>query len=109
MSALRLTGTLARDAEPRIATDGTAFVYLEVHQDKGIIAAAVRRRIGQGPAAQIAARSAAAQLRAGVRVTVHAAGFDIAYSPCPHLLLLGVDHVERQVPLARTEPSEADA
>ena len=32
MSAIRITGTLGRDAELRFATDGSAWLILEIHQ-----------------------------------------------------------------------------
>jgi hypothetical protein len=107
MSALRLTGTLGRDAEARTATDGTAWLCIELHQGCGSIAAAARRCMGTGPAAQIAARSAASHLKAGSRVTVHAAGYDIRHQPTDHLVLVGVDHIEHQAPAPRHEARQA--
>lgn len=100
MSAFRLTGVLGRHAELRVAPDGTAMVCLEVHQAHrgggGSIAARAHHCIGKGPAAQYAARNKASQLRAGTRVTVHAAGYTIEQRPSAHLVLLGVDCVEHQ-------------
>jgi hypothetical protein len=95
MGGLRLTGTLGRDAEFRTSTDGTAWVYVEVHQGPGTIAAAGRRCMGRGPAAQIAARNAAHHLRSGTRVCVHADGYSIAHSPSLHLVLDGISHIEQ--------------
>ncbi len=109
MSAIRITGVLGRRAEAHISPDGTAWLSIEIHQTGGHIAVSARRCMGKGPAAQIAARSAANHLRTGVRVTVHAARFDIAHSPSPHLVLLDVDHIEHQAAAPRHEPAEAHA
>ena len=50
--------------------------------------------MGAGHAAQYAAANAARHLRAGTKVRVHAAGFDICHSPHTHLVLVGVDFIE---------------
>lgn len=108
MSAIRFSGVLGRDAESRVATDGTAWVYLEVHQGAGRLFALAKRRIGSGPAAQLVAHNSARHLRAGARVTVHAASVDVAHSPHDHLVLLGVDWIEHQPVVSRHEPAERE-
>jgi hypothetical protein len=96
MSALRLTGTLGCDARAYVNPDGSALLELQLHQGVNSLAAVARKFYGTGAAAQIAAHSAANHLRAGARVTVHAAGYDIRHRPTDHLVLLQVDHIEHQ-------------
>jgi hypothetical protein len=91
MSTMRLTGTLARDARSFTLTDGTAVLEVLVHQPSMCCTALARRQVGNGFAAQFAARNSANHLKAGQRVTVHAAGFDIDRD---QLVLVGVDHIE---------------
>lgn len=106
MSAIRITGSLARDAELRFSTDGAAWLILEIHQGPGALPVQARRRIGTGPAAAIAARSSASHLRRGSRVTVHADTYAVEYLPTPHLVLSRVDVVEHQPIAPRHEPDE---
>lgn len=96
MSAVRIVGTLGRDAELRIGTDSTAWLCLEIHQGVDSVAVVARKHVGSGGAAAIAGQSTARQLRRGTRVTVHAGGFHIVHTPSPHLVLRDVDFIEHQ-------------
>ena len=107
MSAIRITGTLGRDAELRFATDGSAWLILEIHQAGAGLAVQARRRVGGGEAGAVAARNSAAHLRKGTRVTVHAGGYDIEHLPTPHLVLSRVDMIEHQPIAPRHEPRDA--
>jgi hypothetical protein len=96
---LRLAGALGRDAHALVSPDGWAYLDLEIHQTsahQANVAAGCRKCYGYGAPAQIAARSAAQHLRAGSRVIVHAAGWELRWSPSPHLWLVGVDLIEHQ-------------
>lgn len=104
MSAIRITGTLGRDAELRFATDGAAWLILEIHQHGAGLAVQARKRVGGGEAGAIAARNSAAHLRQGTRVTVHADKYSVEHLPTPHLVLSRVDMVEHQPLAPRHEP-----
>jgi hypothetical protein len=109
---LRLSGALGRDAHALVSPDGYAFLDLEIHQASTLaanVAAGCRKCYGYGATAQIAARSAAQHLRAGSRVIVHAAGWELRWSPSPHLWLVGVDLIEHQavVPVRRALERES--
>jgi hypothetical protein len=104
MSAIRITGTLARDAEARFATDGTASVCIEVLQPGSSLPFTAQRTFDNTAASGIAARSMAAHLRRGSHVTVHAGRYDIALAPTPHLVLFDVDRIEHQPITPRHEP-----
>jgi hypothetical protein len=111
-TALRLSGALGRDARALVSPDGWAYLDLEIHQTSTRpenVAAGCRKCYGFGAPAQIAARSAAQQLRTGSRVIVHAAGWEIRWSPSPHLWLVGVDLIEHQavVPVRRAMERES--
>lgn len=93
MSAIRITGTLGRDAELRFSTDGVAVQAV--------------RRVGGGEAGAVAARNSAAHLRKGTRVTVHAGAYDVEHLPTPHLVLRRVDMIEHQPSAPRHEPRDA--
>ena len=96
MTAIRITGTLLRPAHSATATDGSAWLDVELAQATPHTAPCVAKRwYGNGPAAQLAASNAAHHLKRGAQVTVHAQTFDIRLSPHPHLVLWGVDHIEQ--------------
>lgn len=96
MSAIRITGTLGRDAEARFDVSGGAWLYLELHLGPNTLAVQARKHVGSGPSAQIAAASSSRLLRKGARVTVHAGSYNIAYTPSPHIVLGAVDYLEHQ-------------
>jgi len=107
MSTMRLTGTLLRDARSFVTSDGAAILEVTVSQPSMCCAALARKRVGSGFAAQFAARNTANHLRAGARVTVHAAGFEIDRD---QLVLVGVDHIEQHdVPRTAVEQPEKEA
>lgn len=93
MSAIRLSGRLARDARHMVDTKGTAYIEVAVSQGEKSVDAVARRRVGVGNGAQFVAQRTAAHLRAGARVTVHAAHFEINRREGV-LYLHGVDHIE---------------
>lgn len=109
MSATTLRGALIADAEVRIGTDGSAWLCVQVSQGPASVPASAMQRLGDGPAAQIAARSAARHLRRGTLVTVRARACDIALTPQPHLVLTGVDSIQYPLPLPRHEPKDSEA
>lgn len=95
MSALQVSGRLARDAEARFSTDGTAWLAVELQPDGGQgLALLAARRFDASAAAGIAARRTAYRLRAGARVRVHAAGAVFVHERGPCLRLLDVDLIE---------------
>jgi hypothetical protein len=104
MSAIRITGTLARDAEARFSTDGTARVCIEVQQPGSPLPFTAQRTFDNTAASGIAARSMAAHLRRGSHVTVHAARYEIAIAPTLHLVLVDVDRIEHQPIAPRHAP-----
>ncbi len=108
MSAVTIRGALIDDAECRTSTDGAAWLFVQVSQGPASVPAHAAQRLGTGPAAQIAARSAARHLRRGLLITVRARACDIALSPRPHLVLTGVDSIQYFVPLPRHEPQPND-
>lgn len=93
---VRISGTLLAHGRCYVQPDGTAWVQVEFNQRGSQLAVRASRRIGQGPAAQIAASNAAHHLRAGARVTVHAARFDIVLGRQPYLVLLEVRAIEHE-------------
>jgi hypothetical protein len=103
MSAIRIAGTLARDAEARFSTDGTAHVCIEVLQPGSALPFTAQRSFDNTAASAIAARSMAAHLRRGS----HVARYDIALAPTPHLVLVDVDRIEHQPIAPRHEPRKA--
>jgi len=108
MSAIRITGTLGRDAQARYTPEGEAWLFLEIHQGVDAIAIEARRRIGTGPSAQIAASRTAAYLRKGSRVTVHADAYTIDWANGqPHLLLTNVTGIEHQPVRSHYETDQA--
>jgi single-stranded DNA-binding protein len=108
MSAIRITGTLGRDAQARYTHEGQAWLFLEIHQGPGSIAVEARRCIGKGPSAQIAASRTAAYLRKGSRVTVHADAYTIGSGVgYPYLLLANVSSIEHQPVRSHYETDQA--
>lgn len=93
MSAIRLSGALARDGRHFTGTDGAAYLEVAVSQTACAVDVIARRPFGTGHAAQYAAQRAAAHLKRGAHVTVYAAGFAIDRR-ARQLLLQGVDHIE---------------
>lgn len=92
MSAIKVTGTLGRNAEARFTPDGTAWLCVEIHQGHNAVAA--RRRYDNSAASAIVVRSLAHHLCQGSRVTVHAEHYDIQMRPTPHLVLTDVSSIE---------------
>lgn len=96
MTALRITGILARQARSATGIDGSAWLDVELAQAELHAARLVARRCyGTGPAAQLAASNAARHLRSGTTVTVHAQTLDVRLHPTPHVVLWGVDLIEQ--------------
>jgi hypothetical protein len=93
MSAIRITGMVARPGRHFCMPDGTALLEVVLTQGAGSVDVVGRLRVGQGHAAQYAAQRAARHIRPRMRVTVHAAGFEIDHRS-GHLVLQGVDHIE---------------
>jgi hypothetical protein len=102
-AAIRITGALAEHARHYVNPNGSAGLTLLL-SGAGPDSAQVEahRFYGQGPAAQIAACSAARQLRAGSRVTVHAAAWRIRRD---RLVLSAVSHIEHHPAPARRATS----
>lgn len=92
MSAIKVTGTLGRNAEARFTPDGTAWLCIEIHQGHNAVAA--RRRYDNSAASAIVVRNLAHHLRQGSRVTVHAEHYEIEMRPTPHLVLTDVSSIE---------------
>lgn len=110
MSTLHLTGTLTADARLTTGTDGSAWLLLDIGQSALLTQAQARWHMGKGFAAQYAAGNAARRYRRGCGVCVHADAYDIALSPEPHLVLLGIRHVfALDVPAARQETEQERA
>ena len=96
MSTLRITGTVSAQAQPATGTDGSAWLSVELaQQDPHAAPCRAQQCFGTGHAAQFAATNAARRLRKGATITVHAATFDLRFSPKPHLVLWGVDLIEQ--------------
>lgn len=93
MSAVRLTGTLVRDAQARICTDGTALLDVMFSLGEGVGPLCATRNFGHGYAAQHVCELDARRYRKGMQVTLHARGF-AAGPRDQHLTVLGVDHLE---------------
>lgn len=112
MSAVRLTGVLERGAHLMITSDGQAYIGARIQQQPAAGQATALWRMGQGPAAQHAAGAKARRMRAGLRVTVHAAGYQIDAVDM-RVLLIGVDlielHTDTAAPLPRSEPATHEA
>ena len=73
----RIVGVISRQAECRVATDGTWVVKLQLAQlgEPSWTPLVVTQLYGQGEAAAIAAHSAASRYRAGLAVMVWCTGF----------------------------------
>lgn len=100
-AALRVSGALVRDARAYVQPDGTAWLQTEFRAPGSHLSVRASRRMGQGPAAQIAATHTAHHLRTGARITVHAERFDIVLGREPHLVLIGVVGIEHTPILTR--------
>lgn len=91
---IRVRGTLAEDARNYVNPNGSAGVIVLVGPAAtDSVAVEAHRYYGKGPAAQIAAASAAQHMRRGCRVTVHAAGWRVR---ADRLVLTEVSHIEHQ-------------
>lgn len=108
MSAIKVTGRLARDAHTSASTDGSSWLFVEIGGDCNRLGVTARQNFGRGNSQAYIADKAARQLRQGARVTVHAAGYDISYSPQPHLVLVSVDMIEQLDRVDHTEPQHAE-
>lgn len=93
---LRIAGSLVHDARSYVQPDGVAWLQVEFAMRGSPLSVRASRRLGQGPAAQIAAGNAAHHLRRGATVIVHASRFDIVLGRTPHLVLLDVQAIEHQ-------------
>lgn len=107
MNAFKVTGRLARDARTSTAIDGSAWLFVEIGGTCNSLCVVARQNFGRGNTQAYIADKAARQLRQGSRVTVHAAGHDICYSPEPHLVLIGVDMIEQLDRVDHTAPRQA--
>lgn len=108
MAAIRLTGSLLANARTATGADGSAWLVVHIGQGGSSLAAEARHRMGSGAAAQYAAANAAHHLHAGSRVTVHARGWDVLRGAVPHLMLIGVEMIERHDLHPRHEATERD-
>jgi hypothetical protein len=109
MSDLRITGQLLADAYTSTTPQGHAYVNVQIGQGTSSVAAKARYCLGQGNGPQYAAAQAARRLRAGMRVTIHAAGYRIEHRPVPHLVLIGVDFIEHlQLPHPHHTPEAVE-
>lgn len=109
MSAVRISGKLASDAVCRkSAADSPenvlSWLCVEVAQPDDGLHCHAAWLLGAGVAAAIAGDANARRLRRGARVVVHAAGWHISYTPCPHLVLREVDFIEHPAAPAYQEP-----
>jgi hypothetical protein len=109
MSAVRISGPLARDAVCRKSAadrpeNVLSWLCVEVAQPDDGLHCHAAWLLGAGPAAAIAGDVNARQLRRGARVVVHAAGWHISYTPSPHLVLREVDFIEHPAAPAYHEP-----
>ena len=108
MSAFKVTGRLARDARTSTGTDGSVWLFVEIGGHCNSLGVVARQNFGRGNSQHYIADKKARQLRQGARVTVHAAGYDICYSPQPHLVLVSVDMIEELDRVDHTEPQRTE-
>jgi hypothetical protein len=109
MSAVRISGPLARDAVCRKSAadrpeNVLSWLCVEVAQPDDGLHCHAAWLLGAGPAAAIAGDANARRLRRGARVVVHAAGWHISDTPSPHLVLREVDFIEHPAAPAYHEP-----
>lgn len=100
---IRITGTLARNAESRSGANHTWWVCMEIHQAPDALPVAATKCIGSGASADLASKAMCQHLRRGAEVTVRAARYDIALRPSPHLVLVNVQHIDYRVPVPYQE------
>lgn len=95
MSAIVITGTLARDAEYRRTVDGAACVCIVISQAGTYAEIHGQYRMGKGASAEIAAERKARRMRRGTRVKVHAGSAGVGYRvPQPEIQLHDVERIE---------------
>lgn len=93
MSTLRLTAPLEHDARAFTATDGGAWMELQLRPGPSARAIAMVR-MGSGSAAQHVAAAAARRYRRGEVVTVYAAGWTVDYYANAIKLEVGIGDVD---------------